>query len=612
MIGLRIISAVMVCGFFFSLGAMAEEAVKQTVEAMVRQKAKVTSIVEASSESLSNELQSVLEKYIKLERDRHEAEKMVKQLPVAAEASFEQYTLRSEHIAGGISRDIKNIIELLKNPEHFKQLGLIELPIGMVLHGPSGTGKTLLAKLIASQTGRLMAHEYSSSFITNFQGSGVDRIKKLFDEARRLDKPVIIFIDEIDGLANNELKGSEGEATRAVHELHRQLGTLGRKLFVIMATNNYDKIPPSLKDRFANTTYCVGLPDFATRHALLKQLCVSARVQLSEQFFAKLATETEGLSCRVLENLVTNALISAGQRLPDCALASGDFYIAAYTTQAMRLPNTSRRIKLIKHYFEGKAVATDVDDDCCTLCLHETEGWDAQKIEKWSLLAEGLARAKGCAQIGKDHLLIAFSLIDKNKVTHKVRRKLLFTHFFAHRSVKKLAAFMDVLLEETDNVSTEGLQTMVELAVDIMKQARKTELTKKHLFTACALLFKRPLTHYMRLLVLTHYLTQMQCGGLSKEFLHPFALQMRQTTCDDVKNIVGKAVEISRMRSVLVPEPDDFYVALCLNQKNEPVRLKEYIAALVRYYLKLTAGTTLTQKQCDELIDSVRNQTPAT
>ncbi len=601
---------------FLPLTAMEDTAIEAIAGVLQKSLTSVRTVTpknETGLDLLSQELQALIEKHVTMEKERQkqaekESRRSVVEVPV--DFSFQQYSISIDQIAGGVSREVRNIMELLKNPARFRERGLKELPLGLLLHGPSGTGKTLLAKLIASQTGRLMAHEYSSSFITSFQGSGVERIKRLFDEARKLNTPVILFIDEIDGLANNELKGSEGEATRAVHELHKQMGIAHPHIFVIMATNNYDKIPASIIDRFANNTLFIGLPDFSARFALLKQLCTSARIQLSDQFFYKLATETDGLSCRVLENVFTNALISAGLRVPDSSVSGADFYLAAYTTQKMKLPNAMRRLKLIKHYLSGKNLAANIDDECINICVHETEEWDAQKIEKWVTLAQGLATATGSAEIDRQHMLIAFSLVAKDKIPHKMRRKLLFTHFLTNRRVKNLPRFLDLLLEETEDVSTEGLQKMIELAVDIMKRKKQPELTKKHLFTACTLTFKRPLNHYKRVLLLKHYLEDTQGPGISKEFINALAAQIQHASIDEVKNIVGTARDISRVRGSLAPVPDDFYVAVCLSQKNEPIRLKEYRVALVKYYLKNRIEQALSQEFFEELIDNLKGQTP--
>lgn len=561
---------------------------------------------ESELEGLSQGLQSLIENYVEAEKQK-EAEKALLAAPEpVCDFHFQHHVITQEQIAGGLPSEVTNLIALLKNPARFKELGLQELPAGALLHGPSGTGKTMLAKIIACQTSRLMVHEYSSSFITSLQGSGVERIRRLFEEARKRNVPVILFIDEIDGLANNELKGSEGEATRAVHELHRQLDMADPQIFVIMATNAYEKIPPSIKDRFAHTTLCIGLPDFAQRLTLFKHFCRRAHIQINDDFLSKLALETEGLSCRVLENIVMNALICAGQRAAQSAVAENDFYIAAYTTQKMKLPNAMRRLQLIKHYLREKRLALDIDDAFIDVCVQEADGWDAQRIETWVNLTFGLALAKGRQEIERVHALIAFSLVDSQRVPHKIRRKLLFSHFLAHEQVEDLQRCLDSLIEESEGLSTHALQKLVELAIDIRLQKKQNQLTGEHLFTACVLLSNQPLTYDKRVMLLNYYVDAIHdfaSASISKDFLRTLVLQMPEATLEQVKGVAIKAREVAHARGSRAFEPEDFYVAVCLSQRTMPLCVREYRIALVNYFLRYRLKNDISPNFFQELID---------
>ena len=366
------------------------------------------------------------------------------------ESIFELHSMSKENVVGALPNEIENIIAVLANPEEFKALGLKDTPVGVILRGPPGTGKTMLAKLIASLTKRPMTHEFSSSFITSFQGSGALRMRSVFENARKQGKPAIIFLDEIDGLANSELKGSEGEAVRTVHEMHKQLAIPhDHHIFVIMATNKFEQIPEALKDRFANHLVTIGLPEWPKRRALLKECAARMNQPVSQDLLRSLADATEGLSCRVIENIANQALIQAGRA--NLALAETerantvfsvlpkDFYVATYAAQKTRLPDAERRQMLIK--FHLKDVEWVQNDDQLVIFIKETDGWDAEKIELWIELGMALAYARGSEKALQDDLLIAASLIEKEKAPARIRRRLLFTHFLSGKQVQDFSSF---------------------------------------------------------------------------------------------------------------------------------------------------------------------------
>ena len=96
--------------------------------------------------------------------------------------------------------DLEEIVQFLKKGEAYKNAGA-EIPRGILLNGPPGTGKTLMAKALASEAGVNFFYRSGSEFEEIFVGVGADRIRKLFKMARK-NTPCIIFIDEIDAIAN--------------------------------------------------------------------------------------------------------------------------------------------------------------------------------------------------------------------------------------------------------------------------------------------------------------------------------------------------------------------------------------------------------------------------
>jgi proteasome regulatory subunit len=190
---------------------------------------------------------------------------------------IEKPTLSWDDIGGleAEKEEIKEIIELpLKNPELFKKVGIIP-PKGILLHGPPGCGKTILAKAVANSTNTTFIEVVGSELVQKFIGEGAKLVKELFELAKE-NAPSIIFIDEVDALATERMDvGTSGE--REVQRTFMQLlaeidgfKPLG-DVKIIAATNRLDILDtallrPGRLDRLVE----IGLPDKKTRKAVFK------------------------------------------------------------------------------------------------------------------------------------------------------------------------------------------------------------------------------------------------------------------------------------------------------------------------------------------------------
>ncbi len=172
-------------------------------------------------------------------------------------------------------REIQEVIELpLKKPELFEKIG-IQPPKGLLLHGYPGTGKTLLAKAVASSTNATFIEVVGSELVQKFIGEGAKQVKELFQLARE-KAPAILFIDEIDALAAKRIEtGTSGE--REVHRTFMQLlseidgfKNLGN-VKIIGCTNRKDILDPAIlrPGRLERQIY-MPLPDANARHQIFK------------------------------------------------------------------------------------------------------------------------------------------------------------------------------------------------------------------------------------------------------------------------------------------------------------------------------------------------------
>ncbi|KAJ3385491.1 hypothetical protein HDU92_003015 [Lobulomyces angularis] len=170
--------------------------------------------------------------------------------------------------------EIEEIVDILKNPTKYHDMGA-KIPKGILMSGPSGTGKTLLAKAIAGEAGCSFISLSGSSFNEIYVGVGSSRVRKLFQQARS-SAPCIIFIDEIDALGHRGKSNSEGDTT--LNQLLVEMDgfpseVVGRDSVVIVmaATNRPQLIDSALKrpGRF-DRHITVSLPDKYGRKDIFK------------------------------------------------------------------------------------------------------------------------------------------------------------------------------------------------------------------------------------------------------------------------------------------------------------------------------------------------------
>ncbi|MEN2497151.1 MAG: 26S proteasome regulatory subunit 6B [Marteilia pararefringens] len=147
-------------------------------------------------------------------------------------------------------QEVREAIELpLTQLELYKQIG-IEPPSGVLMFGPPGCGKTMLAKAVANQTKATFIHAVGSEFVQKYLGEGPRMVRDLFKLAKE-SEPSIIFIDEIDAIATKRFDaqtGADREVQRILLELLNQMDGFDQKVNVkvIMATNRADTLDPAL------------------------------------------------------------------------------------------------------------------------------------------------------------------------------------------------------------------------------------------------------------------------------------------------------------------------------------------------------------------------------
>ncbi|NDJ54201.1 MAG: ATP-dependent metallopeptidase FtsH/Yme1/Tma family protein [Chloroflexi bacterium] len=213
--------------------------------------------------------------------------------------------------------ELEEIVEFLKDPEKFIRLGA-RVPKGVLMIGPPGTGKNLLARAVAGEAGVPFMNISGSDFVEMFVGVGASRVRDLFEKARQV-APCIIFIDEIDAVGRMRgtgLGGGHDEREQTLNQILVEMDGFDNEtnIIVIAATNRSDILDPALMrpGRFDRKVY-VDRPDVAGREKILEVHTRGKplRVDVDLQTLAKL---TPGFSGADLENLVNEGAILAARR----------------------------------------------------------------------------------------------------------------------------------------------------------------------------------------------------------------------------------------------------------------------------------------------------------
>ena len=210
--------------------------------------------------------------------------------------------------------ELEEVVDFLKNPEKYQEMGA-KIPKGILLSGAPGTGKTLLAKALAGEAGVAFIHASGAEFVEKYVGVGAQRIRTLFDQARR-EAPCIIFIDEIDAIGSERIEDSNSvEHNQTLEQLLIEMDGFETKntegIVVVAATNRANSLDRALlrPGRF-DRHILVHLPDIKGREEILIIHSRNKKIDDSVDF-KKIAHNTSGFSGAQLANLLNEASIMA-------------------------------------------------------------------------------------------------------------------------------------------------------------------------------------------------------------------------------------------------------------------------------------------------------------
>ena len=260
-------------------------------------------------------------------------------------------------------KELEEVVDFLKNPTKYQKIGA-RTPKGVLLFGPAGVGKTLLARAVAGEAGVPFFSMAGSEFMEMLVGVGASRVRDLFAQAKA-SAPAIIFIDEIDAIGRQRGRGVMGghdEREQTLNQILVEMDgfTPNDNVAVIAATNRGDLLDPALlrPGRF-DRRVVLDMPDKEGRLAILT---IHARGKKFAKgiSWGKIADRTVGFSGADLENMLNEAAISAAREDKD-AIDMSDVEEAATKVKlgpAKKRLQSEEDKKITAYHEAGHAIVT--------------------------------------------------------------------------------------------------------------------------------------------------------------------------------------------------------------------------------------------------------------
>lgn len=260
-------------------------------------------------------------------------------------------------------KELEEVVDFLKNPGKYRKIGA-RTPKGVLLVGPAGVGKTLLARAVAGEAGVPFFSMAGSEFMEMLVGVGASRVRDLFQQAKT-SAPSIIFIDEIDAIGRQRGRGMIGghdEREQTLNQILVEMDgfTPNDNVVVVAATNRGDLLDPALlrPGRF-DRRVMLDMPDKEGREAILK---IHARGKKFKRGinWGRVADRTVGFSGADLENMLNEAAIHAARANKD-DINMGDIEEAATKVKlgpAKKRLQSEEDKKITAYHEAGHAIVT--------------------------------------------------------------------------------------------------------------------------------------------------------------------------------------------------------------------------------------------------------------
>ena len=258
--------------------------------------------------------------------------------------------------------NLQEVVNYLHDPSKYKEIGA-SMPKGILLVGPPGTGKTMLAKAVAGEANVPFFSMSGSEFVERFVGMGASKVRDLFKQAKE-KAPCIVFIDEIDAIGQKRSGGQYGgndEREQTLNQLLTEMDGFDSSngVIILAATNRPESLDPALTrpGRF-DRRVPVELPDLLGREAILK--VHAKKIKIAEDVdFNKVARMASGASGAELANIVNEAALRAvrdGRRFATQADLEESIEVVIAGYQKKNAIMTDHEKKIVSYHEIGHAL----------------------------------------------------------------------------------------------------------------------------------------------------------------------------------------------------------------------------------------------------------------
>lgn len=252
-----------------------------------------------------------------LNKDKREVSAELEHLTFYRRIEPSKSAVSFKDVAGidDVKEELLEIVDFLKDSKKYLDFG-ITLPRGVLLIGPPGVGKTMIAKAVAGEAGVPFFYHSGASFVQIYVGMGAKRVRELFENAKRY-APSIIFIDEIDAVGKARGGGRNDERESTLNQLLTEMDGFedSSNVIVIAATNKIEMLDEALlrAGRFDRRVF-VSLPDIKEREEIIEVYLKGKPHDVKSREIAKM---TVGFSGAALSTLVNEAALNALKRDSD-------------------------------------------------------------------------------------------------------------------------------------------------------------------------------------------------------------------------------------------------------------------------------------------------------
>ena len=352
-----------------------------------------------------------------------------------------------------IKAELEEVVDFLNNPNKYQKFG-VSLPKGVLLVGPPGVGKTLIAKAVAGEADVPFFYQSGASFVHIYVGMGAKRVKELFTAAKA-QAPSIIFIDEIDAVGKARGVGANEEREATLNELLTQMDGFASSsgVMVVAATNKIEVLDEALlrAGRFDRRVF-LTMPSKEDRLQILELYLKDKKYSFDIE---KLASDTSGFSSSALATLVNESLLYMIKR-DGLSVVDEDVELAKqkiqYGKKQITILNEEQK-DILATYQAGKALITKEKVSLFDNGILEEDLIYPSKTQLENQIKKYLAGSIAL-EVLKNESYIVFE--DELKQAYKIANKMVETY--------KMETSQDTIIQKAkDSLKSDFLQSLEEL-----------------------------------------------------------------------------------------------------------------------------------------------------